>query len=83
MCIVSSNNSLRLLNDLLAFRKNKLDVARVRHVRVDTTMCTVGSSALLWSLIDLDVLDNQIARVKALGIRICFSVLQETEEELG
>lgn len=43
-----------------------------------TTMGTVSSSALFGSLIDLDVLDNQIASVETLGIRVGFSIFEET-----
>jgi hypothetical protein len=58
-------------------------VARVRHVGVDTTVSTVCSTALLGGLVDLDVLDNQVGGVEALGIGIGFGVLEKTEKELG
>jgi len=48
-----------------------------------TTMGTVCSSALLGSLVDLDVLDDQVSGVKTLCIRVCLCVLEETEEEFG
>jgi hypothetical protein len=44
---------------------------------------TVSSSALLRCLVDLDVLDDQVACVKTLGIGVCLSILEETEDELG
>lgn len=48
-----------------------------------TTVGTVSSSALLGGLVDLDVLDNQVASVKTLGVGVGLGVLQELEEELG
>jgi hypothetical protein len=44
---------------------------------------TVGSSPLLGCLVDLDVLDDQVAGVEALSIGIGFGVSEETEEVLG
>lgn len=46
-------------------------------------MGTVGTTALLGCLIDLDVLDDQVAGVEAFGVRVRFGVLEEAEEELG
>ena len=46
-------------------------------------MSTVCPSSLLGGLVDLDVLDNQVAGVETLGVGVGLSVLQETEEELG
>ena len=102
MSILTTNNRLRLLYNLLALGKDQLDVARVRHVWVDldrsisicpagvlssgdayTTMGTVCSSTLLGSLVDLDVLDDQVAGIQTLGISIGLSILEQTEEELG
>lgn len=48
-----------------------------------TTVSTVCSSALLWCLVDLDVLDNQVASIETLGIGVGLCVLEETEKELG
>ena len=48
-----------------------------------TTVGTVSSSALLGGLVDLDVLDNEVAGVETLGVGVGLSVLQEIEEELG
>lgn len=47
------------------------------------TVSTVGSSSLLGGLVDLDVLDDQVAGVETLGISVGLGVLEETEEELG
>jgi hypothetical protein len=38
---------------------------------------------LFWGLIDLDVLDDEIAGVEALSISIRFCILEETEEKIG
>lgn len=46
-------------------------------------MCAVSSATLVGSLVDLDVLDDEVAGVKTLGIGIGFSVLKETENEFG
>lgn len=47
------------------------------------TVRTVCPAALLGSLVDLDVLDDESTGVEALGISVGLSVLEETEEELG
>jgi hypothetical protein len=44
---------------------------------------TVCSSALLWCLVDLDVLNDQVAGIETLGVCVCFGVLQETEKEFS
>ena len=44
---------------------------------------TVCTSPLFGSLIDLDVLDYEIAGIEALGIGIRFCILEETEEEIS
>ncbi|KAK5627298.1 hypothetical protein RRF57_003013 [Xylaria bambusicola] len=48
-----------------------------------TTVRTVCASSLLRGLVDLNVLDDEIASVEALGIGIGLGVLEETEQELG
>ena len=48
-----------------------------------TTVGTVCASALLGSLVDLDVLDNQGTGVEALGIGVGLSVAEEDEDVLG
>lgn len=48
-----------------------------------TTVSTVCATALLGGLVDLDVLDNEVASVETLGIGVGLGVLEETEEELG
>ena len=47
------------------------------------TVSAVSAAALLGGLVDLDVLDNEVASVKTLGIGVGLSVLEETEKELG
>jgi hypothetical protein len=46
-------------------------------------MGTVCTSSLLWCLVDLDVLDDEVGGVEALGVGVGFGVLEEPEEELG
>lgn len=48
-----------------------------------TTVGTVRPSSLLGGLVDLDVLDDEVAGVEALGISVGLSVLEQTEQELG
>ena len=48
-----------------------------------TTVGTVCAAALLGGLVDLNVLDNQVAGVETLGVGVGLGVLEETEEELG
>jgi hypothetical protein len=47
------------------------------------TVGTVCSSALLWGLVDLDVLDNEVAGVETLGVGVGLGVLEEIKKELG
>ena len=46
-------------------------------------MSTVRASALLGSLVDLDVLDNEGTGVEALGVGVGLGVLEEGEEVLS
>lgn len=46
-------------------------------------MSTVGTSAALGSLVDLDVLDNKVASVETLGVGVGLGVLEEVDEELS
>ena len=46
-------------------------------------MGTVCASSLLWCLVDLDVLDDEVGGIEALSVGIGFGVLEETKEELG
>jgi len=76
-------NGTRLLDNLLAFGQDEFDVAWVGHVWVDTTVGTVCSATLLGGLVDLDVLDDKVAGIETLGIRVCLSVLEKTEQKLS
>ena len=53
------------------------------HVGVDATVSTVCASSLLGGLVDLDVLNDEVAGVETLSIGVGLGVLQETEQELG
>lgn len=55
----------------------------IRTVRVDPSVSTVCASPLLRRLVDLDVLDDQVAGVEALGIGVGLGVLEQAEQELG
>lgn len=46
-------------------------------------MSAVGATALLGRLVDLDVLDDQVAGVEAFGVGVRFGILEQAEEELG
>jgi hypothetical protein len=48
-----------------------------------TTVSTVCSSALLGGLVDLDVLNDQVASIEAFGISVGLGILEQSEEELG
>jgi hypothetical protein len=81
--VLTASNSLGLLDNLLTLSQNQLNVARVGHVRVDATVSAVCAAALLGGLVDLDVLDNQVASVETLGIGVGLGVLEQAEEELS
>lgn len=69
--VVSLSNLLVLLSD------NKLNVRWRRLVSVDSTVGSVGSSSLLWSLVHLDVGDLQLGNIQALSLSVRLSVLQQ------
>lgn len=46
-------------------------------------MSTVGTSATLGGLVDLDVLDDEVAGVKTLGVGVGLGVLQQSEQLLS
>lgn len=54
-----------------------------RLVGTYTTVSTVCASSLLRGLVDLDVLDDEVAGVEPLSIGIGLGVLQETQQEFG
>lgn len=47
------------------------------------TVSTVCSSPLFWCLVDLNVLDDQVASIEALGIGVCLCILEESEKKLS
>lgn len=47
-----------------------------------TTVGTVSASSLLGGLVDLDVLDDQVAGVETLGIGVGLGILKEADEDL-
>ena len=55
----------------------------IRTVRVNATVSTVCAPPLLRRLVDLDVLDDQVARIKPLGVGVGLGVLEQAEQELG
>jgi len=55
----------------------------VHTVRVDSAVGTVCASPLLGRLVDLDVLDDQVAGVQTLGVGVGLGVLEQREQELG
>jgi len=77
------NSLAALLHDLLALRQDELNVARQAHVRVDATVSAVCAAALLGRLVHLDVLDEQVRGVEALGVGVGFGVAEEVEDVLG
>ena len=46
-------------------------------------MGTVCASPLLGGLVDLDVLDDQVASIETFGVGVGLGVLEQTEKELG
>lgn len=49
----------------------------IAHVGVDSAVSSVGSPTLLWCLVDLNVLDDEIACVETFGIGIGLGVLEK------
>lgn len=47
------------------------------------SMSAISSTSLLRRLIDLNMLDDQIARIQTLGVRVRFCVFEQAEEEFG
>lgn len=52
-------------------------------VVTNATVRTISASPLLGSLVDLDVLDDEVAGVKTLGVGVGLGVLEEIGEEFG
>jgi hypothetical protein len=47
------------------------------------TVGTVSAPTLLGRLVDLDVLDDQVAGVQTLGVGVGLGVLEESDEDLS
>lgn len=58
-------------------------MARVGHVRIDSTVSPVCPSALLRGLVNLNVGDDEFLAVKAFRFGVGFGVLEEAEDEFG
>jgi hypothetical protein len=56
---------------------------QICQFRTYSTVGTVCAAALLRGLVDLNVLDDQIAGVQSLGVGIGLGVLQQAEQELS
>ena len=67
----------------LSLTKSRTSKCGSHTVWVDTTVSTVRASPLLGSLVDLDVLDDQVAGIQTLGVGIGLGVLEQAEQELG
>ena len=74
---------LPLRNRLLRLRQDQFNVARIRHVGINAAVGAVRAATLLRSLVDLDVLDDQLGGVEALCVGVGFGVLEQADEELG
>lgn len=48
-----------------------------------TTMSAIRPTPLLRRLVHLDVLDNQVPRVQALGVGVGLGILEQAKQELG
>ena len=70
------------LDGLVLLSENDLDVAGRGHVGVDATVSTVGTTTLLGSLVDLDVLDDESLLLQALNL-FCSRVIFYQKKERG
>lgn len=83
---VDSNNgllggrSISLL--LIGLSEVDLNVARRGLVRVDSSVGSVSTAALLRSLVNLDVRDDKLVGVKALGVGVGLGVLEQVRNKL-
>lgn len=51
--------------------------------KTHTTVSTVCAATLLWCLVDLNVLDNQVGGIQTLGVGVGLSVLKKRGQELS
>ena len=71
------------LDVLLLLLGEELNVARGVHVRVDSTVGSVGSSSASLSLVALHVGQGQLLDVQRLSLGVGNQVLEETNHDLG
>ncbi len=74
---------LSLLHFLSRLNQNHFHMARIAHVRVDSTVSPVRSPSLFRCLVDLNVLDNKVVGIQAFCVGIGFGVFEQVEEEGG
>ena len=70
-------NMWTLLYDLLALRQHHLHMTWIAHIRVDPTVRTVRPTTLLGRLVHLNMLHNEVRRIKPFSISVGFRVLQQ------
>jgi hypothetical protein len=69
-----------LIYVFISFQSNQ---RKIDCIYAYTSVSTICSSALLRGLVDLDVLDDQVASIETLGICVRLCVLEEAEQELS
>lgn len=73
-----------LLGDSLRVILNHdLDVSRGGHVSIDSTVGSVGTTSHLWSLVTVDVGDNELLDIKTLDLSVGLDVAKKINEDLG
>ena len=72
-----------LLHRLFSLRQNHLDVTRITHIRIDASVRPVRPTSLLRRLVDLDMLDDEIAGIETLGVGVGFGVLEQRDQVGG
>ena len=60
-----------------------IDAGRKGNSNAYPSVRPIRTPSLLRRLVDLDVLDDEIAGVEALGVGVRFGVLEQAEQELG
>merc|ERR1719336_1452672 len=74
---------LGLLHGLLLLLQDHLDVARARHVGVDSAVRAVHPAAALLSRVHLDVLNDEVVGVEVLELGVALGVPEQVEEDLA
>ena len=67
-------------NSLFTFGQDHFDVAWVAHERIDSTVGSVGSSSVLWSLVDGDVFDKQGVDVEGFKFSVGLGVSEKFQK---